>query len=54
MSSYVLGADVGTSCLKVVLIHPERGVISKDEFSYQMRRLTLFGQKMMQKIGTSR
>jgi len=38
MSSYVLGADVGTSCLKVVLIHPERGVISKDEFSYQMNR----------------
>ena len=38
MSGYVVGADIGTSCLKVALVHPERGVISISEQPYPMHR----------------
>lgn len=38
MSSWVIGADVGTSCLKAALIHPDRGVVAIGEHSYAMQR----------------
>lgn len=39
MTHYVIGADVGTSCLKAALVHPERGVVAVAEQSYPMHRL---------------
>lgn len=38
MSAYVVGADVGSSCLKAALIHPERGVVAIAEHVYPMHR----------------
>ncbi|WP_377644954.1 xylulokinase [Oryzobacter terrae] len=38
MSSYVVGADIGSSGLKAVLVHPDRGVVSVAERSYPMHR----------------
>jgi xylulokinase len=38
MSAYVIGADVGSSCLKAALIHPERGVVAIAEHTYPMHR----------------
>ncbi len=37
-SGYVVGADVGTSALKAVLVHPERGVVAAAEHAYPMDR----------------
>jgi xylulokinase len=34
----LIGADVGSSCLKVAVIHPERGVIAIAEQAYPMHR----------------
>jgi xylulokinase len=38
MTAYVVGADVGSSCLKAALIHPDRGVVAIAEQIYPMRR----------------
>jgi xylulokinase len=38
MSGYVVGADVGSSCLKAALVHPERGVVAIAERTYPMHR----------------
>jgi len=38
MTGYVVGADVGTSALKAVLVHPERGVVAVAEHAYPMER----------------
>jgi xylulokinase len=38
MTAYVVGADVGSSCLKAALIHPERGVVAIAEQTYPMHR----------------
>ncbi|WP_033289857.1 xylulokinase [Amycolatopsis jejuensis] len=38
MSSYVIGADVGSSALKAALLHPDRGVVAIAEHSYPMHR----------------
>jgi xylulokinase len=38
MSAYVIGADVGSSCLKAALVHPERGVVAIAERMYPMHR----------------
>ena len=37
-SGYVIGADVGTSALKAVLVHAERGVVAAAEHAYPMDR----------------
>jgi xylulokinase len=38
VSGYVVGADVGTSALKAVLVHPERGVVAVAEHTHPMYR----------------
>jgi xylulokinase len=38
MSGYVIGADIGSSCLKVALVHSDLGVISIAEQAYPMHR----------------
>lgn len=38
MSGYVIGADVGSSCLKAALVHSERGVVAIAEQTYPMHR----------------
>ncbi|MEI6230391.1 MAG: FGGY family carbohydrate kinase [Actinomycetes bacterium] len=38
MTAYVVGADVGSSCLKAALVHPERGVVAIAEHAYPMHR----------------
>ena len=38
MSSYVIGADVGSSALKAVLVHADRGVVGVAEHTYPMHR----------------
>ena len=35
---WLIGADVGSSCLKAALVHPERGVVAVAERSYPMHR----------------
>lgn len=37
-TGYVVGADVGTSALKAVLVHAERGVVAVAEHAYPMDR----------------
>jgi xylulokinase len=41
MSTYVIGADIGSSGLKAVLVHPDRGVVAIAEHSYVMHRPAL-------------
>ncbi len=38
MTGLLIGADIGTSALKAVLAHPERGVLAVTEHAYPMRR----------------
>jgi xylulokinase len=38
MSSYVVGADIGSSALKAALVHPDRGVVAVAEHTYPMHR----------------
>jgi xylulokinase len=38
VSGYVIGADVGSSCLKAALVHSERGVMAIAEKTYPMHR----------------
>jgi xylulokinase len=38
MSGYVIGSDVGSSCLKAALIHADRGVVAIGERVYPMHR----------------
>ncbi|NJC73250.1 hypothetical protein HC031_26540 [Planosporangium thailandense] len=38
MSSYVIGADVGSSALKAVLVHTDQGVLGVAEHTYPMHR----------------
>ena len=38
MIGYVVGADIGSSGLKAVLVHPDRGVVAVAEHSYPMHR----------------
>lgn len=38
MSSYVIGADVGSSALKAALVHPDQGVLAVAEHAYPMHR----------------
>jgi xylulokinase len=38
MIDYVVGADIGSSGLKAVLVHPDRGVVAVAEHGYPMHR----------------
>ncbi len=38
MGQYLIGADVGSSCLKAALAHPQRGVVAISEQFYPMHR----------------
>ena len=38
MIGYVVGADIGSSGLKAVLVHPDRGVVAVAEHGYPMHR----------------
>ncbi len=37
MGSYVLGIDIGTTATKVILLHPEQGIVAEAEAAAILR-----------------